>query len=221
VPGPEPFRILDCALIAIALGKTAQNLRELRDRILELPPSSLWHHLFETLLRPGFDDPEYRSDFALWARRHLHDAVLAERLAALDPTQTDDVEQLRQQLVDIVEDHIAETNERLGVPPGHELHFLRSQIVVLDTGRRATTPGELGAHIPELPLGSIYLHFVDARRRHVPDRVDDFTKWLESFGEETAALRAQLARVDFYQWSLSEMRDRIGRCFGAIPARVA
>jgi hypothetical protein len=66
-----PFEVKDCALITLALGKSALNLRELRDRVAEVPPQSLYHHFYETLLRPSFDDPEYRNDFALWSRRQL------------------------------------------------------------------------------------------------------------------------------------------------------
>src|SRR6185369_3313249 len=54
---PEPFRFMDCALIILALGRTAHGLRELRDRAAEVPPQSIWHHFYETLLRPTFDDP--------------------------------------------------------------------------------------------------------------------------------------------------------------------
>lgn len=62
-----PFELMDCALITLTTGKSAINLRELRDRIAEAPESSLYYHLYENMLRPGFDDPEYRNDFALWA----------------------------------------------------------------------------------------------------------------------------------------------------------
>lgn len=65
------FELMDCALITLATGKRAMNLRELRDRISEVEESSLYYHFYENLLRPSFDDPKYRNDFALWARRGL------------------------------------------------------------------------------------------------------------------------------------------------------
>ena len=80
-----PFELMDCALISLAIGKRAINLRELRDRIAEAPESSLYYHFYENMLRPSFDDPEYRNDFALWAKRALHDSRLAEQLGILDP----------------------------------------------------------------------------------------------------------------------------------------
>lgn len=62
---PEPLRIMDCAIITLALGKSAQNLREFRDGIAEVPAQSIAHHFYESLLRPVFDDPEYRNDLAV------------------------------------------------------------------------------------------------------------------------------------------------------------
>jgi hypothetical protein len=38
---PAPIEIKDCALITLALGKSAQNLRQLRDRVEEVPVQSL------------------------------------------------------------------------------------------------------------------------------------------------------------------------------------
>ena len=83
-----PFEVKDSVLITLALGKSAHNLLELRNRIAEVPAGSLLHHFYEGLLRPSFDDPEYRNDFALWARRQLFDGALAERLGILSPFES-------------------------------------------------------------------------------------------------------------------------------------
>src|SRR5262245_24007426 len=129
---PPPFRFKDCALTILSLGRSAHNLRELRDWIAEVPAQCIAHHCYESLLRPAFDDPEYRNDFALWARRHLHDNVLAERLGGIDLPGTGDVELVRQQLLDIIEDRLAEVPYVPSVQPGHEFFFLRSQRVTLE-----------------------------------------------------------------------------------------
>ena len=41
---PGPFAIKDCALVALATGRRAQNLRELRDQVMEIHAGSLFHH---------------------------------------------------------------------------------------------------------------------------------------------------------------------------------
>lgn len=208
---PQPFRIMDCALITQSLGKSAQNLRELRDRIAEVPAQSLSHHFYEALLRPVFDDPDHRNDFALWARRQLHDHPLAERLGVIDPLEFESLDQLRQHVLDVIEDRLAETPIVPAATPGHEFYFLRSQLVVLDTGFRARTPAELAALVPRLPTGSIFYHFVEGRRRP-PLMVDDFSAWLEVWGSRYDRCREGIAAIDFYLWSLTEMRALIAQC---------
>ena len=69
----EPFAIKDCALVSIATGRRAQNLRELRDNIVTIHPGSIYYHFWGVLLRPSFDDPEYNNDFAVWVRHALND----------------------------------------------------------------------------------------------------------------------------------------------------
>ncbi len=209
---PAPFAVMDCAMLIAALGRSAQTLRELRDHIAAVPPQSIAHHFHEALLRPAFDDPEYRNEFALWARRQLHDVVLAERLGAIDPIDFKDFESLRQHLLEVIEDRLAELHHVPQVERGREFHFLRSRFVVFDTGLRAETPAELADLIDRLSTGSIYFHFIEARRRP-PLRVDDFSAWLEGWGTRCIRVREELAGIDFQLWTLTELRQRIARSF--------
>jgi hypothetical protein len=199
---------MDCAVTTLALGRSAQNLREFRDRMTEVPPQSISHHFYEALLRPVFDDPEYRNDFAVWARRQLHDNLLAERLGAIDPMEFETLERLRQEVVDIIEDRLAESDRVPWAAPGHEFHFQCSQMIVLDTGLTADTPADLAARVPRLSTGSIFYHFVEGRRRP-PLKVDDFSVWLTDWGPEFAPMREAIAAIDYHLWSLSEMRALI------------
>jgi hypothetical protein len=207
-----PFRFLDCALVILSLGRSAQNLREMRDRVADVPVQSLSHHFYETLLRPTFDDPEYRNDFALWARRALHDQVLAERLGVIDPLEFLGLEDLRQHVLDLIEDRLAEVPHVPACRPGQEFYFLRSQAVIVDTGLRAGTPEEMAARIPALSTGSIFYHFVEGRRRP-PLLLDDFSAWLQEWGPGLDACRQRITAIDFNLWSLTELRGLIAACF--------
>lgn len=211
---PAPFAVMDCALMTMALGRSAQTLRELRDHIAAVPLQSISHHFYETLLRPAFDDPEYRNDFALWTRRQLHDALLAERLGVIDPIDYDDREQLRQRVLDVIEDRLAELDQVPQVERGREFHFLQSRFVVFDTGIRARSPAELATRIEHMSTGSVFFHFIEARRR--PIRIDDFSDWLRAWGSEYVRVREQLSGIDFQLWTLTELRDRIRRCFDGV-----
>jgi len=208
----SPFALMDCAMITLAAGKRAMNLRELRDRIAEIEESSLYYHFYENMLRPSFDDPEYRNDFALWARRALHDSRLAEKLGILDPLSCCNMDELRQQLLEVIEDHLAEREYVPWAKPDQEFHFLTSRVVVFDTGHRFSRVEELARFIPQMSTGSIFYHFIEARRRE-PLNEDDFSAWLLQWKDETEKLREQLDRVDYYFWTLQDLREQLARAF--------
>jgi len=206
----DPFAVKDCALIAIATGERAHNLRELRDRLETTRPGCIYHHFWGGLLRPSFDDPEYQNDFAVWAYHGLHDRFLAERLALIDPTELADMEELRRELIEIIEERLDE-NELVPWASAHQqFHFIRSQIIVFDTRIRISEPEELKGHIPQLTVGSIFYHFVDARRR-TANRSDDFSEWLKGFGNSYNKLLEQIAALDPYFKSLTELRSQLSQ----------
>lgn len=207
---PGRFVIKDCALIQIATGVRAQNVRELRDRLLTVDAACIDYHFWGGLLRPSFDDPEYANDFAAWARHGLHDHKLAERLSMIDPAEFADIESLRRELVEVLEQRIDEGEYLTWAKPDQQFQFIRSQIVVFDTGRTLVQPAELVAAVPAMSAGSVYYHFVDARRRP-PMRTDDFRAWLACFDGEYAALSDALAEVDPYFTTLTGLREELAR----------
>ena len=209
----KPFSIKDCDLMALATGLLAQNLRELRDRVAQAEGQSLYYHFFGGLLRPTFDDPDYRNDFAIWADRFLRDNRLAERLGMLDPLQYRDIEDLRYALLDVLEERLAEEGETFPwAKSGQEFYFLTAQVVVFDTGLRVQDPHELAALFSKLSTGTVFFHFIEARRR-VPGGKDDFTFWMEGLDDGYGDLCRRLAQVDYYYGSLTMLRDELTRVF--------
>jgi hypothetical protein len=211
-PGMQPFAIKDCALIAIATGRKAQNLKEFRDHLLAVDSSSLYYHFWGGLLHAGFEEREYGNDFAEWVRHSLHDTRLAERLAVIDPGDFTDLEAMRQELIDVVEERLDEIEVLAWAPVDRQFHFIRSQTVVFDTHCSARDPDQLAAIIASLSASSIYYHFIDARQR-LPDAEDDFRVWLAAWGDRYREIRERLAAVDPYFLSLYELRDRVAAIF--------
>lgn len=208
----EPFIIKGCALLAIATGRRAQTLRELRDQIQAVDLECIYYHFWGDMLRPSFDEPEFANDFASWARHGLHDHMLAERLGVIDPTDFTDLEALRQDIIEVIEERLEEGELVPWSKSDQQFHFLRSQIVVFDTGVRVRKPKRLAAIVPRMSAGSIFYHFVDARRR-TRFNLDDFRAWLWGFGEEYVPLVDQLATIDPYFSTLVELRCHLSAAF--------
>ena len=207
-----PFAVKDCALIALSTGLRAHNLRELGVHLGTVSAGSIYYHFWGGLLRPWFDDPEYMNDFAAWARHSLHDKRLAERLAIIDPTEYTDLEELRHELIDVIESRIDESEVVPWASADQLFYFMESQIVVFDTGIRVEEPLALAEVIPKLAVGSIFYHFIDARRRNASGR-NDFSHWLGGLGPEHATLMEQISNLDPYFSSLTELRKQLAATF--------
>jgi hypothetical protein len=208
----EPFVVMDCTLLTRMSGlPPALNLRELRDRITICSENVLYHHFCETTLRPTFDDPEYRNDFAVWAKRSLGDRVLAERLGIIDPYETDSMEDLRRLSLDIIEERLSELTYWVRmVRQGGEFYFMEAKNIVFDTGERIVNPRKLPDSVRHMTNGSIYYHFLEALRRP-PLQKDDFTAWLSGIGESGKPYLEAIARIDPYFKTLGELRNELVR----------
>lgn len=216
------FAIKDCALGMIATGRRAQTLRELRDNLRDIHPGCIYHHFWGTLLRPQVVDREYNNDFAMWCYSSLHDAAAAERLAVIDPADFSDLEELRQELIEVIDERLDETELMLFARADRQFHFARSVIVVFDTHKRLSEPRELVEALPQMSVGSIFYHFIDARRRD-PTSVDDFQAWLVGLGPEYSELCDAVAQIDPYFESLFALRERLTEVFTQhfVPGAVA
>lgn len=208
-----PFEVKDCALLARMSGlPPAFNLRELRERIAVCGENVLFHHFCETTLRGTFDNPDYRNDFAVWSKLYLGDRVVAERLGILDPYEFSSLGELRAATLEVLDERLGESTMIPWARPGDELFFMEATTVVFDTGIRISHPRELAASIGAMTVGSVYFHFLEARRRP-PFGKDDFTAWLfqnEDGGKNRSYIEA-LASIDFYFHTLADLRKELVR----------
>jgi hypothetical protein len=202
----QTFRVKDCTLIVRMGGvDPALNLREFRERIKICPRECIYHHFHETLIRPSFDYPEFRNDFAIWSYRHLRDRVLAERLGVINPHSFTDLEQLREHILEILDERLDEIHYIPWADRGEEFRFLQAATIVFDTGLDLHDPADLISHLPSLSNSSIYYHFIEARRR-TTEGTDDFTAWMRTFKKIPTNLIKVLENVDFYFLNLGELK---------------
>jgi Family of unknown function (DUF5752) len=206
------FVVKDCTLLTRMSGiREAASLRELRDRVAICGENVLYHHFSETLLRPSFDYPDYHNDFAVWAKLYLDERVVAERLGILDPYTFESLEDLRGTMLDILDERLSELPTNPAVTKGNEFYFLEATTVIFETGDIIDEPSQLPVKIGNMTNGSIFYHFIEARRR-TPGRHDDFTRWLSLFGDSGAGYAHALSSIDFSFFTLTEMRKILVEC---------
>ena len=207
-----PFAVKDCALIALATGKKAQNARELREHLLDINLNSIYYHFWGGLLRPRFDDPEYHNDFAIWVAHSLHNKPLAERLAVINPAAFHSLAGLRDELIETIEESLEETEFPAWSKRDDQFEFIRSQIVIFDTELAVIDPSEFVQLIPRLSVGSIFFHFVDARHRN-DNSLDDFQNWLIQSGPRYDGLRRRIEELCPYFTPLVRLRTELADIF--------
>lgn len=211
------FVVMDCALLTRMSGlPPAFNLRELRDRIGVCSENVLYHHFCETSLRATFDDPEYRNDFAVWAKEKLADKVLAERLGIIDPYESESIAALRLQVLDIIEDRLSELAPWVpAVRPGEEFFFMEAVTVAFETNERISHPEAMADAIREMTNGSIYFHYLEGFRRP-PLHKDDFSAWLSEYGSDGELYAKAISNIDFYFKTLPALREELSSALSSV-----
>lgn len=205
---PPPFYVKDCTIASIATGIRAQSLLEFRDKLAYIDQSCIYQHFFGGRLRQTFEHWEYLNDFSFWALHHLHDAILSERLANLNPTEYDNIEELRVDLIEIVDNRL---DEREIVPRSlldEQFHFVRGKMIVFQTRHCIYHPSELVAVVPKLTRSSLFYHFIDSAVR-IKKQKDDFSTWLEMFGEEYRELIIAIRKIDAYFISSLDLQRKL------------
>jgi hypothetical protein len=203
----DPFVFFGCVELRQALDRQAVDERELMDRLEEVPAGSIFYHTHGYFLRHRPLTLAYGNDFARWAAVEVRDQALAERLAVVDPFQFGHLEELREELVTIVHDHL----RRLGTVPradaGRAFHFQQSHVVQVELGPRVNTLAEFRDGLAVVDASAVYFHMVEARAR-LGRRAGDFAEWLRtSLGLVTLA--EQVERIDSYMTSLERVRARL------------
>jgi hypothetical protein len=208
LPAKDPFWFRECFLIPMPLGRKAINLRELLQILREADETVLYYHLVQSRLAIIQPVVEYPNDFALWAATALQDSKLAEKLSSVDPFEYDHMEQVREAMVDILEEYLWNLPSIPWARTGFEFHFCEASMVVIRSEIPANTLKDFCQGLGKVGLDSVYYHFFEARRRLGMPHVDDFSYWMENnFGlpELVEAIRD----IDGYFSTLKEIRDTL------------
>jgi hypothetical protein len=220
VRAAESFRFIDYEELVMPTGHRASNLREFLEHLRKVPVGVIEHHLHRAILRHRFGEWDYPNDFARWAARVLEDHALAEKLAALDPFSSQDLEEAREVIVDLVEEHLDALHHVPWARRGFEFDFSDGIELAIPGEREVWSIAAMRAAVAEIPHNSIYYHFHAARLRGPGDDSDDFSRWIEGqFGPHPIV--DGLKRIDFYFFSLEDLRGHILAIFDAAPRQVS
>ncbi len=216
VPATTPFVFLGCIELREILGLRARDERELMEQLERAPLGSVYYHTHSVFLRHHQVTGAYPNDFANWVASQVRDQGLGERLAVVDPFAFDSLEELREELVSVIDQHIAALHPVPRVVFGDPFYFVQSHVVEVPTRLEARTLGEFRRCLAEVEVSSIYFHALESRVRRGRHH-GDFAEWIErALG--LAPLAEKIASINLYLGGLEDVRARMLRLLDAVLA---
>ncbi|MBU1577695.1 MAG: hypothetical protein KJ869_10900 [Candidatus Edwardsbacteria bacterium] len=203
----NPFVFMTSSSLVTITDRKAYNIKELLEGIKEVSGSSIYHHShqvyreWQTFGRPPIHD------FGYWVGEVIREKGLGERLAAVDPTQYDDIRSFRIRLAEIIEEHLASDPIINQAPLGSQFNFCESTSIILDTGTRAGNLDEFIQALGRITSRSLYYHLFEARiRLHRFD--NDFSIWLRD-QLEAPEIADAISKLDISVSSLEQLRAHL------------
>jgi hypothetical protein len=203
----HPFLFTGCWELREMVGRSARDEQQLLEAIEEIPLDSLSYHTQSFFLRHKYIAGPYPNDFATWAAIQVRDRVLGEKLGILDPYDFENLEALRTEIVNIIDEHLSQLQIIPRVVYGEPFHFMQSRIIEVPTGLEARTLTEFREVLARVDASVVYYHNFEAILR-LGRRKGDFALWIE---EQLALpkLAKAISSIDFYMISLEFIRQRI------------
>lgn len=203
----KQFQWYDSVIINWTISDLSRTVNGLLQRIEEAPPSSIHFHTHHTYLVRPFVGSLYFNDFANWAYDHLKEFKLAERLSMILPSQYRTVEDLREGLIHVLENYLAEIGTE------YRLTGLTEPFVLMDarienfpSGPKASSLEEWIEQFKDATIYSIYTHFYEIHWYADKDK-EKFSpvNWLRDLGEDKAA--DIISSFDPFAWNIYEFRN--------------
>ncbi|HQR13415.1 MAG TPA: DUF5752 family protein [Nitrospira sp.] len=202
-----PFAFIGCSELQESIAHQADDEKALAELIEEVPLDSIHFHTHSYFLRHGLIEGAYPNDFAQWVVMQIGDHVLGERLAILDPFDYPDLENLREELISIIDDHLSRSPIIPRVVFGQPFHFKRSRILEVPIGLEARTLQEFRDIVTDIDVSSIYYHMFEAHFR-LRRAENDFSAWLRTSLRLTN-LADRIRAINPYQGSLERLRSKL------------
>ena len=203
----KEFCFTDCVEIKELIGKKADDESSLLELLEEVPSDSIYYHMHSYFLRHFYIVGPFPNDFANWAGVQVRDKVLGEKLAAVNPSRSSDLEVVRAELIETVDKHLSSIRMPPTVIYGHPFYFMKSKIIEVPTKLTAGNLREFRDALAIVDASAIYNHIFEARLR-VRKGKSDFALWFdEVLGLKDLAEKIEM--MDAYMYSLEGLRAKI------------
>lgn len=201
------FCFTACVEIKELLGKKADDVQLLLELIEEVSLDSIYYHMHSCFLRHYYIAGVYPNDFATWCVVQLRDRVLGEKLAQISSSGYRDIEDIRQKLIETIDDHLTQIKIIPQVVYGEPFYFMQSRIVEVPTGICVDNLSDFCEALKTIDASAIYNHIYEAKLRTRKGR-SDFAIWIEDVLNMQSLARS-IEVIDCYMYSLEGLRSKL------------
>ncbi|MFH1593099.1 MAG: DUF5752 family protein [Candidatus Omnitrophota bacterium] len=204
----NPFQFSTSVKLKELTGRKARNLRELVETIKEVPGSVIYFHTHVFLQKHRRLSPEPPNDFAYWVSEALGEYRLGEELACIEICEFSTIMELRERIINIIENHLFEMKESLRyAPKGREFEFVKAHSFVLPTGLEAQNLKQFAEVLEKVTIHSIYFHIFEAKLR-LEKGINDFSFWIGTSAHAPDIART-IAALDPYTYTMEGLRRKL------------
>jgi len=203
----KEFRFMGCIEIKELLGKKADNEQELLELIEEVPLDSIYYHTHSYFLRHFYIAGTYPNDFANWSAIQVRDRVLGEKLAVVTPSGERSLDDIRSELIEIIDSHLSAIKIVPAIVYGQPFYFMQSRIIEVPTETSASNLHDFFEALQTVDASAIYNHVFEARLRDRRGR-SDFSIWIDEVLNKKD-LADKFEKIDSYMYSLEGLRTKL------------
>ena len=203
----KEFTFTNCVEIKELTGKKADDEVMLMDLIEEASIDSIYYHMHSCFLRHFYIVGPYPNDFANWVVMQVRDRILAEKLSAITPAKNKNLEDIRNELVEVIDAHLSSIKSNPSVISGQPFYLMKSRIIEIPTQIEVKNLAEFRDALAVVDASAIYNHVFEARLRVRKGR-SDFAIWFEEVLDRKS-LADKVEQVDSYMYSLEGLRAKI------------
>ncbi len=201
------FQFSSSASLERLTGRKASNLEELLNMVETCSNSSIFYHTFSALLKLREARVPFNNDFAIWVADMLNEKALAEKLTAVDLSEYNTLESLRNRLVYLIGHHARENPHDCEKKADEPFYLYDVTRVIYLTDNFAYDLASFREMLKKISIYSVYFHFIESRLQSRL-KTDDFSAWMED-ELRMPSLAKSIRRIDTSVYTLEGLRSRI------------
>lgn len=201
----KTFKFYSEVNLPVLLGRKATNVYELLDGMKSIPAASVYYHTHKFLRQHHYLVPEPPNDFAYWIRNVLVQPELGEKIASINIAGFDNLEDIRNSIVDILENH-NRSAYGINCRAGYEFQFMSCITFWFKNRYEAENINEFVEVLKKIDISTFYVNIFSSKLKRGKLK-NDYTDWFESIDEHELA--EKLSHIDPYTMTLEGLRKKI------------